>query len=193
MTPKPARAEAQVPDKDLVIAARDGSRDAFATLYDRYAGLARAIAYDRCGDTQRANELAQEAFLRAYRSLDQLREPDRFVSWLIQITRFVAAESHRTDQRHRRIAESLASGLASPAATLPGAGADTLELQELQDKIAELPEPDRTAIRLFYLAEHSADNARAVLGLSRSGFYKVIGRAKKRLRQQLDPASGAEA
>ncbi len=171
-----------------MLVARSGSRQACARLYDRYAGLVRAVAYDRCGDRQAANELAQESFLRAFRHLDRLRDPARFLPWLIQIARLVASESHRAEQRQRRIiAASDASQRGQPDP------ADGLELQELQERVIQLPEPDRTAIRLFYLCEHSADQARGVLGLSRSGFYKVLNRAKQTLRQQLDPAPGAEA
>ena len=70
---------------DLVGAVLAGDRAAFDGLYDRHAPLIRAICFDSTQSLVDAQDLAQEAFLRAYRKLHELRDPERFRSWLIRI------------------------------------------------------------------------------------------------------------
>ena len=56
-------------------------------------------------------------------------------------------------------------------------------IEQLREKIATLPEKERLAVHTFYLQEKSADIARRIMGLSRSGFYRLLGRARKRLEK----------
>jgi RNA polymerase sigma-70 factor (ECF subfamily) len=59
------------------------------------------------------------------------------------------------------------------------------ESQRLLDAIRQLPAKERTALHLFYLAEQPASAAREAMGLSNSGFYKLLDRAKRRLASML--------
>jgi RNA polymerase sigma-70 factor, ECF subfamily len=173
-----------VPAKDgtLVLGVRNGDRAAFAELYDRRARLVRAICYDETRDASAAADLTQEAFLRAYKNLSRLHEPDRFAAWLVGIARQVCREWRRKRGRERR-------GLAGFTECRAAAGAplDPPEqrLVELRDEIAGLPltEKERLALHVFYLQERDVEVARAVLGLSRSGFYRVLSSACERLRR----------
>ncbi len=180
-------------DGTLVLGVRNGDRSAFAELYDRRARLIRAICYDEARDLEIAADLTQEVFLRSYRNLHQLREPERFALWLAGIARQVCREWRRQRRRDQRGLAALAEQRAAPA---------TLEdpperrLVELRDQIAGLLDPgksagpalteqQRVALHAFYLQERSVEEARAVLGLSRSGFYHVLSSAVARLRQVL--------
>ncbi len=75
---------------ELVIAAREGDRDAFGQLVERYQGSIYALAMRRLGDVGEAEELCQDVFVHALEKLDQLNEPACFGSWLRQITRRMA-------------------------------------------------------------------------------------------------------
>ena len=55
----------------------------------------------------------------------------------------------------------------------------------LRQAVATLPEKERLALHAFYLQEQDADQARAVLGLSRSGLYRVLSCARRRLQRML--------
>src|SRR4051812_48678109 len=88
---------ADPPDADLVRRTLSGDRDAFARLYDRYARLVRAVAGD--AGPAYAEDLTQEVFLRAYRTLGALRSADRFAPWVVGITRRVVRESRRRPPR----------------------------------------------------------------------------------------------
>jgi len=65
-------------DSELVKRALAGQRSAFAELVDRYRDAACAVAYHYLGDFEEAQDAAQEAFVRAYLRLRQLREPGKF-------------------------------------------------------------------------------------------------------------------
>ena len=77
----------------LVDAAREGDRDAFATLVRRYQNFAIGLAYARLGDAELARDAAQDAFIEAFLHLNQLRDLEAFPSWM---RRIVAKHCDRT-------------------------------------------------------------------------------------------------
>jgi RNA polymerase sigma-70 factor, ECF subfamily len=171
-------------DAALVRATLAGRTQAFGLLYDRYAPLVRAVCFDAAGDLTQAQDLSQEAFLRAYRKLTRLRDAQQFGPWLIGIAKHVCRESRRSGARGRRKLE-LVSQLAAPASEeVPSADEDD-DLLRLRGAIAALPPREREALHLFYLQEQPADAAAKLLGLSRSGFYRAIERARIRLQRML--------
>jgi RNA polymerase sigma-70 factor (ECF subfamily) len=167
-------------DKVLIQAVFAGKNEAFGELYDRYAPLVRAVCYDKTGSLTDAQDLAQDIFLRAYQRLDRLREPDRFGRWLIGIARFRCKEWQRQKLRSReRCARSINT---DSYASEPS---DDGHIETLREMITKLPEKERLAVHTFYLLDGSADDARKIMGLSRSGFYRVLERARKRLGNYL--------
>ncbi len=88
-------------DAGLVALSRSGDSEAFGQLYDRYARLVRVIANGQSPDASLAADLVQETFLRAYRRLAELREPERFGAWIAGIARHVARERLRSMRRDR--------------------------------------------------------------------------------------------
>src|SRR4051812_32215916 len=72
---------------DLATAAQAGDYDAFATLVARFQDMAYGVAYAWLGDFHQAEDMAQEAFIHAYRELKSLREPEAFGGWLRTIVR----------------------------------------------------------------------------------------------------------
>ena len=84
-------------DSELVIAARLGDKAAFGHLVDRHLPMARRLAMRMIGNQEIAWELAQEAYIQAYLSLDKLREPASFLRWLHGIVRNVC-RSHLRSQ-----------------------------------------------------------------------------------------------
>lgn len=178
-------------DGTLVLGVRNGDRSAFAELYDRRARLIRAICYDTTRDIQAAADLTQEVFLRAYKNLGRLHEADRFAAWLVGIARQVCREWRRKRRREDRAMTSFAERQAV-ASSLPDPPEQ--RLVELRDEIAgllhreqqaipSLTENERLALHVYYLQERNVEEARATLGLSRSGFYRVLSSACERLRR----------
>ena len=166
----------------VVREALDGNVEAFGSLYDRYAGLIRAICHDESGrDLHRAQDLCQEVFLRGYRSLGTLKEPEKFAGWLVGIARLVCQEGRRRrlHDRNRFVADP-----PEQCAESRDVGT-TEEAKGLLAAIAGLPKRERLALHLFYLQENPVEDARQVLHLSRSGFYRLLSRAGARLKRRI--------
>lgn len=168
-------------DATLVLGVLSGDRSAFAELYDRRARLIRVICLDATHDLHAAADLTQEVFLRAYTGLKDLRDPQHFVSWLAGIARQVCREWRRGKLRQRSRFTGLAEAQAAAATEEPPD--ERLEL--LRGALPALPEKERLSLHAFYLQGLDAEQARAVLGLSRSGFYHVLACARQRLRRIL--------
>jgi RNA polymerase sigma-70 factor (ECF subfamily) len=175
------------PDSELVASVLAGDRDAFGVLYDRYARLVRAVVHRVASDSESVNDLAQECFLRAYRNLGRLRQADRFGPWVVGIARQVAREHRRSKRRdrHEFVSETIvvADFLRDPCDAVQ---ADE-EIALLLDRLTELPERERLAVHAFFLLECDANEAAAMLRLSRSGIYALLGRALARLAASLRP------
>jgi RNA polymerase sigma-70 factor (ECF subfamily) len=162
----------------LIQAVFAGEKAAYEKLYDRYAPLIRAICYDTTRNLADAQDLAQDVFMRAYEKLEHLRGPDRFGKWLVGIARLRCREWRR--QRLRSQNKNIALNNAQAVVPDP---TDDSRIELLRKMITTLPPKERLALHTFYLQGKSADNARRIMGLSRSGFYRVLERARKRLEQ----------
>jgi RNA polymerase sigma-70 factor (ECF subfamily) len=180
-------------DATLVLGVRNGDRSAFAELYDRRARLVRALCYDETRDLHAAADLTQEVFLRAYRNLRRLHEPDRFAAWLVGIARQVCREWRRKRRREQHGMAGLAEQRESGARWAEPPDERLIEIRDAiagltaceANAIPTLTEKERLALHAFYLQGRSAEEARAVLGLSKSGFYRALSSAVERLRRIL--------
>ena len=185
-----------MPAKDgtLVLGVLNGDRSAFAELYDRRARLIRAVCYDESRDAHTAADLTQEVFLRAYKNLGRLHDPDRFAAWLVGIARQVCREWRRRERREQRGIAGFAQQQAAsdtavdpPDERLVDLRAAIASLTELENRsVPSLTQRERLALHAFYLQGRDVEEARTVLGLSRSGFYRVLSSACERLRRVLN-------
>jgi len=167
-------------DRELIQTVMAGEKTAFAELYDRYGPLVRAICYDTTRNLTDAQDLAQDVFMRAYENLGRLRDPDRFGKWVVGIARFRCREWRRRKSKGR----DKHVGLDDTELAMANPSNDD-RIERLREMITTLPERERLALHTFYLQDKSADNARRIMGLSRSGFYRLLGRARKRLEHLL--------
>lgn len=169
-------------ERTLVEAARQGDRDAFAALYDRFAPLIRAICFDLTGDSAACDDLAQDVFLRAFGKMAELRKTASFGSWLIGIAKNRAREWHRARRREDCV----------PALAQTSADVDEEALSDLHEAIRQLPERARMAVRLFYLHDVPAVEASQIMQISLSGFYAALAQARSLLRSRMAPSPDAE-
>ena len=180
-------------DGTLVLGVRNGDRSAFAELYDRRARLIRAVCYDTTKDIHAAADLTQEVFLRAYQNLGRLRDPQRFSAWLVAIARQVCREWRRQKLRDERKLTGFATRQAALRQVAEPPDERLIELREAiagmtereRSTLPSLTEKERLALHAYYMQGRDVDEARGVLGLSRSGFYRVLSSAVDRLRRVL--------
>ena len=169
---EPSR-KAGKPDPELVQEALAGSEAAFEALVRRYQGLVVARAFAILRERADAEDAAQEAFLRAFRSLDRLRSGDAFCNWLL---RTVANVAKRLASRRRNRPQSLHDG---DAVQRPPARTEVLEA------IAALPEPYQQVVHLFYGQGHSCKEIGELLGLKVGSVTARLTRARRLLREML--------
>jgi RNA polymerase sigma-70 factor (ECF subfamily) len=167
-------------DAELVRQILAGDRDAAAAIYDRYAPLLRAVLFDATGSLPEADELVQEVFVRGLTRLAQLRRHERIGAWLVGIARHEGKEFRRQAGRRRLRFSTLVD---HPAPKTQPAVSDTVSL--IREAVRQLPERERMAVHIHYLCGEPAEVARHTLGLSQSGFYKLLERARGRLRTRL--------
>jgi RNA polymerase sigma-70 factor (ECF subfamily) len=171
-------------DKEYVQRCRDGHPDDFRLLVHRYQGPLFSYLTGRLRDRSRAEDAAQESFVRAFQSLSKLRKPEFFYSWLLGIARRVALEQFRSlkrRQQDREIAETM-------MADSPDSDAD----YSLDEAIAVLPETYRQVILLRYYEELSCQEVAQRLEMPLGTVTKTLSRAYALLRQELAARESAE-
>jgi len=179
-------------DAELVALARLGDKDAFGRLVERYQQMAHHVALGMVTHDDIAREMAQEALLRAYLSLDRLREDGAFRSWLYGIVLNVC-RSYLRDQKTVFFSwEALAGGLQfnavpfSITAPDPQEAAEERELHRRVLKVVKtLPPKSRAATLLFYYEQLSLQEIAAILGVSVTAVKGRLHKARKRLAEQL--------
>lgn len=158
--------------------AASGDRAAFAALVQAHQGYLRKLLGRVCrGDQARADDLAQEAFVRAWRALPQFRGEARFRTWLTRLAYSALS------------AERPALPLADNAPPDPDAHGDFAPEADwridLDRALAGLSEAQRHALLLCYGADLSHAEAAQVLGWPLGTVKTQVLRAKARLRAQL--------
>lgn len=136
----------------LVAEAIAGSRGAFQQLYRRYFRLISVMIFQKISVAADVEDLAQETFLNAWRGLPQLRDPARFVPWLVRIARRVISDWRRAAAKrrdeNRRVADAPANA-GAPEAAIAAAEEQARMLAALR----RIPEPYRIALTMHFLED----------------------------------------
>ena len=163
-------------DEALVRATRAGQSRASDVLVRRYYPSVLAYLIRQVGDPERAQDLAQEAFYTAFRTLLQLRAPHLFAAWLYRIVATTVAAAYR---RQRRTPPTLSlDRLPTPPATPPPTDTRLLVSQTL----ATISRADRNLLIMDGIWGLTEREIAASLGLSRAAARKRLQRAKERFR-----------
>jgi RNA polymerase sigma-70 factor, ECF subfamily len=181
--------------QELVLLARSGDSAAFATLIDRYERTALSVAYGCVRDAATASDLTQEAFLRAWRRLSELKEPARFGAWLCRIVRNLAAD-HVRRKCFQQVENADQLEGVDPCHADPASDLDRAEMtQRIDEALQTLDETTRSAVVLRYYDGLPSRQIGELLELSPAAVDMRLSRARSLLREKLawaDPTS-AEA
>jgi len=165
-------------DGDCLIRCRSGDLDAFRFLVQRYESPLCSWLTGRLRDRNAAEEVAQEAFVRAWLSLERFQSHAPFFPWLCGIAAQVARERHRARRRTSHLLEKAA---AHAQATNPAANPAEPDM-ELGAAIDALPEAHRNVILLRYYGQCSCKEVADRLGLPLGTVTKQLSRAHAELR-----------
>jgi RNA polymerase sigma-70 factor (ECF subfamily) len=179
-------------DSRLVEQAQQGDTGAFGQLVGRYQDVAFRVAYLVAGDAADAEDIAQDAFIKAYAALDRFRPQAPFRPWLLQIVANEARNRRRSAGRRAhlalRAAEDQRNAVSGDAAPSPEAAALANEQRRsLLDAVNGLRLEDRQAITFRYFLDLSEAEMADALGCARGTVKSRLSRALGRLREQLAP------
>ena len=137
-TRRPARRPVLLPtvldtEEDQIARAAAGDSEAYRLIVERYDGLVFRVIEDVLHDAQMAEDVAQECFLTAHRSLASLRDPRAFKRWITTIAQNMALRARRTRIR-------------SIVVEMPGDGLDRMAFHQSGDNADDIP--DQVASRL---------------------------------------------
>lgn len=179
----------------LVRRARKGDREAFEELVRRTSRLVYARLYLDSGDAHLAEDLVQETYLRAYRSIEQVLEVNGFRKWLLTVAHSVALDAHRRGASRRRTAPSRMSQ--EVLEERPASAEERPEVTEKREKVRavlqSLPEDYRLPLMLRYLDGADYDTITMQLGLSNGSLRGLLHRGLKLLRGALESENHHES
>lgn len=171
---------ASLKDEELIRHIVEGDQEAFLQVYDRYASKVYGLALKMMKDSMRAEDVAQEAFLKLWRKADTFR-PDRgsLVSWLLSITRYTALDRIRLQDRR----PAVGGNVFDPEETFPYVAFTESDERKrgksLRFVLEEIPEEQARVIELAYFQAMSHSQIAEHIDIP-------LGTVKTRIRLGMD-------
>ncbi len=167
-------------DRHLIASVLEGDMRAFEALYMREKGRVYALCFRMVGQAALAEELTQEAFVQAWRKLDQFRGDSKFSTWLYRITTNlvldrVRLKKHAFEQNMDELDENL---------IMPSDHPDTK--RDLESGISRLPDGARMVFVLYEIQGHTHEEIANLLGVAVGTSKAQLHRAKKLMRNWLE-------
>jgi RNA polymerase sigma-70 factor (ECF subfamily) len=189
---RPLEATPPAEESRLVESARQGDAGAFGQLVRRYQEVAFRVAYLIAGDAADAEDIAQDAFIKAYAALARFHREAPFRPWLLQIVANEARNRRRAAGRRAHLAlraaqEQRIAGSGDAAPSPETAALADERRRALLDAVNGLRDDDRQAITLRYFLDLSEAEMADALGCARGTVKSRLSRALGRLREQLVP------
>jgi RNA polymerase sigma-70 factor (ECF subfamily) len=200
-TPQPAASDTMtgspetVSDADVMLRVKTGDESAFTYLVEKYRRPMVSFMYRMCHNPSAAEELAQEVFLRVYRSRGGYEPSAKFSTWLYRIATNLAV-NHARDTRHERPEKTVrldepdqetgvTPDLADGSLTAEEQMLRRERLAAIRRKVEALPERQRLAVIMHKYQQMGYRQIAEVLKLSESGTKSLLFRAYETLREQL--------
>jgi RNA polymerase sigma factor (sigma-70 family) len=165
-----------------------GNSNAFSHLVNKHKDKAYNLAFRICGNHEEAEELAQDSFLKAYRSLNSFKMKSSFATWLYRIV-------YNTSISHVRIKKKGVLSLEDfPADATDFIGSNTSEEEAEKDyrnalvnfALQKINEDERGLISLYYYEELSSDEISDVTGISKSNIKVKLFRARQKMLEIIE-------
>ena len=175
-------------DVQLVEQVRQGDREAFGWIVERYQSLVCALTYSACGDLHASEDLAQVTFITAWCQLPNLQEPAKLKSWLCGIARNVTNNSFRSDKRAPTVHAETLETTSEIATSEPTPRDNVISREEeaiLWRSLGELPVTYREPLVLFYRQHQSVTDVADALDLSEDVVRQRLSRGRVMLTEQV--------
>jgi RNA polymerase sigma factor (sigma-70 family) len=161
----------------------EGKTNAFSYLVEEHKDKAFNLAFRICGNREEAEEVAQDAFLKAYRSLKDFRKKSSFATWLYRIVYNTAVSLVRTRKNRVLSVEEF------PADAVDFLGFSTTEEEAADDyrnslinfALQKIPEEERGLVTLYYYNEIDTEELSKITGISKSNIKVRLFRARQKM------------
>ncbi len=179
-------------DVELIQQILDGNQAAFTTLVEKYQKGLHALIWQKIGDFHIAQEITQDAFLKAYQRLDTLKDHKMFSGWLYVIAIRLCADWLRKNHLPIQSLETVDTKEVDQVSyneyveeqrKLDEDESRRLLVRKLLNK---LPESERTVMTLHYLGEMTCESISKFLGVSQNTIKSRLNRARNRLKKDED-------
>ncbi|HUF61262.1 MAG TPA: sigma-70 family RNA polymerase sigma factor [Verrucomicrobiales bacterium] len=186
-------APSTAPDEDILcmLRVKEGDEVAFEELVRRHQGSVVATAYQMLGDLDEAHDIAQQVFIRIWKSASRWEPQARFTTWMFTIARnLVFNESRRRQRKPSQSIETQPEDQKQRLSNSGEAGPDELllqrEMQEAIDRAIEaLPEQQRLAMVLRRFEMLPYEEIASVMSTSVPAVKSLLFRARTQLRRDL--------
>jgi RNA polymerase sigma-70 factor (ECF subfamily) len=174
-----------ISDAVVVNRVRDGESEAFGLLFERYHDRCARLALRLLGDPDEAADAVQDAFIRAFLSLDRYQERDRFSSWLLCIVANRCRTASAAARRRADVAAAWSAADSHPVGDNLVAESDHALARRLQEALGALPEQTRAVLLRKYREGLSYEEISADTGIAVSALKMRVARASASLRRTL--------
>jgi RNA polymerase sigma-70 factor (ECF subfamily) len=194
-SPRDTSSSGAISDADVMLRVKTGDESAFAYLVQKYRRPMVGFMHRMCRNPSTAEELAQEVFLRVYRSRTTYEPSAKFTTWLYRIATNLAV-NHARDTRHERPENTLR--LDEPdqeTGNTPDLADDSMSAEEqilkrerlaaIRSVVNALPERQRMAVIMHKYQQMDYKEIAGALKLSESATKSLLFRAYETLREQL--------
>jgi RNA polymerase sigma-70 factor (ECF subfamily) len=187
----PARSQDDAEDVRLMRSVATGDTNAFESLIERHQALVAGTVARMLGSNADVEDIAQQVFIRVWKSAGRYVARAKFTTWLLKITRNLVFNEMRRTKRHPHLPvqidpESEEIPLKDEQTTTPDATLLQRELQEaIENAITLLPDTQRMALVLRRYEELSYEEIADVLDLSVPAVKSLLFRARTELRERL--------
>ena len=171
---------------ELVRRAAAGEGAAFTTLVERWKERAIRTAYHLTGSWSDADDVAQEAFLRAYQNLHKYDDARPFDLWVMAIVRNLCLDLLRRRSKVRtEELEPMKEVLGSNEPSVEQAAIDQQERRSLESAMATLSADDREVLALYYVQKRTTKEIAVVMGVAPGTIMARLFRAREKLRKKM--------
>jgi RNA polymerase sigma-70 factor (ECF subfamily) len=187
----PGRSDEDAEDVRLMRLVSHGDTSAFETLVERHQSLVAGTVARMLGSNSDVEDIAQQVFIRVWKSARRYVPRAKFTTWLLKITRNLVFNELRRSKRHAHVPLQTDPGaeefpLKDEKNPAPDASLLQTELQlAIEDAITQLPESQRIALILRRYEQLSYEEISEVLDLSVPAVKSVLFRARTELRARL--------
>ena len=177
-------------DAQLIQQVLQGDQEAFAVLVNKYQKGVHALAWRKIGDFHIAQEITQDAFLRAYQKLETLKNHNLFGGWLYVIASRLCADWFEKKSLPEQSLEATdmnevnRGSYSRYVAQKQEAEADETRREIVKELLQKLPESERTVMTLYYLGEMTIKTISEFLGVSPNTVKSRLSRARNRLKKE---------